>query len=256
MPGRSETEAIFLARTLLDTYRAQQKYLHLLFMDLEKSYDKIPREVIWQALAKKNVTDKYIVLIQDMYEGARSSVRTSGGLSNEFPIKIGIHKGSALSPCIFALVIYQITKDIQGELPWTMLFADDVDLIGQSKSDVESRLDTWRKSLETKGFRLSRSKTEYLKGPFSTELTDDSDVLLAGGSGRCWNSNEIEARACREATRWGRGKDPNNLLFLNDNQSIINSMKNKFFALDWRSKAYILKAWEDKEFFADASTIV
>ncbi|XP_026459825.1 uncharacterized protein LOC113360538 [Papaver somniferum] len=180
IPGIFGTEAIFLARTLLETYRAQQKDLHLLFINLEKAYNKIPREVLWQALAEMNVPDKYIVLIQDMYEGARSSVRTIGGLSNEFPIKIVLHQGSDLSPYIFALVIDQITKDIQGELPWTMLFADDVALIGESKSDVESRLETWRKYLEAKGFRLRRYKTEYLKCPFSTKIADDGDVLLAG----------------------------------------------------------------------------
>jgi hypothetical protein len=56
-------------------------------------------------------------------------VRACDGESDAFLIKIGLHQGSALSQYIFTLVINEITKDIQGDIPWCMLFADDVVLI-------------------------------------------------------------------------------------------------------------------------------
>jgi len=180
MPGRSTMEAIFLLRQLMERFREQKKDLHMVFIDLEKAYDKVPRSVMWWALEKHKVATKYINLIKDMYTNVVTSVRTSDGDTDDFPINIGLHQGSALSPYLFALVIDEVTRDIQGVLPWCMLFADDVVLIEESRSGVSQKLELWRQTLEAKGFRLSRSKTEYMKCDFSAMGYEDGDVSLDG----------------------------------------------------------------------------
>ena len=70
----------------------------MVFIDLEKPYDKIPMNVMWWALNKHKVPTKYVGLIKDMYTNVVTSVRTSDGDTNYFLIRIGLHQGAALSP--------------------------------------------------------------------------------------------------------------------------------------------------------------
>ena len=99
-----------------------------------KTYAKIPRNVMWWALKKHKVPIKYITFIKSMYDNVVTGVRTSDGDTRDFPIKIGLHQGSALSPYLFALVMDEVTRDIQGDIPWCMLFADDVVLVDDSRT--------------------------------------------------------------------------------------------------------------------------
>ena len=114
MPGRSTTEAIFLIRQVMERFREQKKDLHLVFIDLEKSYDKIIRNVMWWSLDKHKVPSKYVTLIKDMYNNVVTSVRTNDGNTDYFPIKIGLYQGSTFSPYLFALVMDEVTRNIQG----------------------------------------------------------------------------------------------------------------------------------------------
>jgi hypothetical protein len=74
MPGRSTMEAIFLVRQLMERYKQQKKELYMVFIYLEKTYNKIPRNVMWWALEKHKVPAKYITLIKDMYDNVVTSV--------------------------------------------------------------------------------------------------------------------------------------------------------------------------------------
>ena len=78
MPGRLTTEAIFLIKQVMERFR-EQKDLHMVLIDLEKAYDKIPRNVMWWALNKHKVPSKYVTLIKDMYNNAVTSVWTNDG---------------------------------------------------------------------------------------------------------------------------------------------------------------------------------
>jgi hypothetical protein len=105
-------ETIFLIRQLMERCREQKKDLHMVFIDLKKAYDKVLRNVMWWSLQKHKISTKYITLIKDMYDNVVTSVRTSDGDTNDFPINITLHQGSALSPYLFTLVMDEVTKDI------------------------------------------------------------------------------------------------------------------------------------------------
>ena len=76
-----------------------------------------------------------------MYNNVVTSVRTNDGNTDYFPIKIGLYQGSTLSTYLFALIMDEVTRNIQGDIPWCMLFADDVVLVDESQTRVNRKLE-------------------------------------------------------------------------------------------------------------------
>ncbi|KAK3534127.1 hypothetical protein QTP86_002260 [Hemibagrus guttatus] len=162
MPRKSTTDAIFALRILMEKYRDGQKELHCVFVDLEKAYDRVPREELWYCMRKSGVAEKYVRVVQDMYERSRTVVRCAVGQTEKFNVEVGLHQGSALSPFLFAIVMDQLSEEVRQESPWTMMFADDIVICSESREQVEENLERWRFALERRGMKVSRSKTEYM----------------------------------------------------------------------------------------------
>ncbi|KAK3551164.1 hypothetical protein QTP70_013896, partial [Hemibagrus guttatus] len=152
----------FLLRILMEKYRDGQRELHCVFVDLEKAYDRVPREELWYCMRKSGVAEKYVRVVQDMYERSRTVVRCAVGQTEEFKVEVGLHQGSALSPFLFAIVMDQLSEEVRQESPWTMMFADDIVICSESREQVEENLERWRFALERRGMKVSHSKTEYM----------------------------------------------------------------------------------------------
>ena len=117
MPGRGTTDAIFAVRQLMEKHREKQKGLHMVFIDLEKAYDRVPRQEIWRCTREKGVPEKYVMIVQDMYEGLRTRIQSSVGLTDKIPVGVGLHQGSSLSPYLFAMIMYVLAHGIKDLSP-------------------------------------------------------------------------------------------------------------------------------------------
>ena len=166
MPGRSTTDAIFILKQTTEQYREGQKNICVTFIDLEKAYDRVPREEIWRTTRERLVPEKYVKLVQDMYTGCRTMVRTVAGESSKFNVEVGLHQGSALSPYLFLILMDVLTERARTEAPESMLFADDIVLCGDKDVDMTEYLESWRKALEERGMRVSRPKTQFMDFSF------------------------------------------------------------------------------------------
>ena len=97
-------------------YRERKKDLHLVFIDLEKAYDSIPRSIVWDSLKNRGISQRYIEVIQDMYDKVSTNIHTSVRMTESFPIKVGLHQRSTLSSFIFKVIMEEISKIHLGKL--------------------------------------------------------------------------------------------------------------------------------------------
>ena len=77
----------------------------------------------------------------------------------------------------------ELTRAIQDEIPWCMLFADDIVLVDETKTRVNVKLELWRQTLESRAFRLSRVKTEYIECKFNKQEIRDYSIVILDGQG-------------------------------------------------------------------------
>ena len=174
MKGLGTIDGIFSLRQMMEKYREKRKTLHMVFIDLEKAYDRVPREEVWRGLREKGVQEKYVKVIKECYKDVMTSVRSTVGKTDEFKVGVGLHQGSALSPLLFNIVFDVITENVREEPPWCIIYADDVVLVAESRVGVERKLEEWRNALESRGMRISRTKTEY----FTTDLNRNQDETV------------------------------------------------------------------------------
>ncbi|KAK3553381.1 hypothetical protein QTP70_003544 [Hemibagrus guttatus] len=158
-PAPSYLKALITPRTaprsLRSTSTARLVPPSLREKDLEKAYDRVPREELWYCMRKSGVAEKNVRVVQDMYERSRTVVRCAVGQTEEFKVEVGLHQGSALSPFLFAIVMDQLSEEVRQESPWTMMFADDIVICSESREQVEENLERWRFALERRGMKVS-----------------------------------------------------------------------------------------------------
>ena len=160
--GKGTTDAIFVVRQLQEKFLEKQKDLFMAFIDLEKAYDRVPRELVYWCLRKRKVPENLIKIIEATYERTETVVRTGSGNTEPFEIKVGLHQGSALSPFLFVIVLDTLSNEFRSGLPWELLFADDLVVIAQNEEELQEKLITWQQGMEKRGLKVNAGKTEVM----------------------------------------------------------------------------------------------
>ena len=175
VPGRGTTDAIFHVRQLQEKYRAVNKPLYFCFVDLEKAFDRVPRDVLWWALRSLRVEEWAVRAIQGMYHNARSRVRVNGQLSEEFKVQVGVHQGSVLSPLLFIIVLEALSRNISSDTTVAeLLYADDLVIVADSQEECVARLIDWKAGLADRGLRVNMGKTKFMVSGTGLDVPKDT----------------------------------------------------------------------------------
>ena len=133
------------------------------FVDLEKAFDRVPREVVWWALRTLGVDEWLVTVIKAMYADTSTMVKLNGKVSGGFGVKVGVHQGSVLSPLLFIIVMEALSKTFREGLPMELLYADDLVLMADSEELLMEKLRKWKNGMEDKGLRVNMGKTKVMR---------------------------------------------------------------------------------------------
>ena len=80
------------------------------FVDLEKAYAIIPREMTMGTLGWMGVPEGEVRMVEGTYEDKESRVLCGPGVSGESKVNVGPTQGSALIPLLFIAVVELISR--------------------------------------------------------------------------------------------------------------------------------------------------
>ena len=146
---RSSTrDYLFILNSLMKKFRG--KNFHLVFLDVEKAFDKCWRDLAMFVLSERGCPNREWVYLNLLNMGNKVQVKTYHGLTEEIEIDRVIKQGAVLSPLQYGLLIDEIAKILLNEgkgvilqnlnIP-CLLWVDDVALAGESYEEIQYMLD-------------------------------------------------------------------------------------------------------------------
>ena len=147
-PGRSTTDQIFTLKQIFEKSWEYGKDLFECFVDLEKAYDRVPRDKLWKVLQEYGVDGQLLRAIKSFYCRPEVCVRVNGKQSKPFHVGVGLRQGCVLSPLLFIVYMNWIDKYSQADECATignckisrLLFADDLVLLSSTESGLQRAL--------------------------------------------------------------------------------------------------------------------
>ena len=76
-----------------------------------------------------------------------------------------------LSPLLFIIVMEAVTHSVREGLPWEILYADDLVLVGKCEGELKEKLRKWNECLKDKGLKINEEKTKVMCESFGTGTT-------------------------------------------------------------------------------------
>ena len=197
MPHKGTTDAIFIMRQVQEKHQAKKKKLYYAIVDLEKTFHRVPREVVRLALRKLGVDKWLIHTVMALYTEDCTVVRTGVGLCESFEVKVGLHQGSVLSPLLFAAVMDGVSSEARNGLLSELLYADDLVFMASTIEQLGRCVAEWRANLLDKGLKVNAGKYKVIVGSSGGKMIVNSGKWPCGVYGKGVQANSVQCTVCK-----------------------------------------------------------
>ncbi|UYV71607.1 hypothetical protein LAZ67_8003842 [Cordylochernes scorpioides] len=172
--GYSCQDHIFTLLSLIQlTLRRKRRKLYAFFVDLKKTFDTVPHSLLWSKLGELGLDFRFVNLIRNYFEQMTTTVRWNGLFTEPFKIRSGVLQGEPLSPYLFILFVTDLINIFNDStLPGIylpnfgtvhlLMYADDIILIGESKINLQIKINMLKEYFETNHLTLNESKSKIM----------------------------------------------------------------------------------------------
>jgi len=136
------------------------------FLDIKSAFDKVIRGLLWKKLLEHCKNNVLVYFLYHLMENMTSSLYVGNSFSPPFFIKCGFPQGSSLSPILYAVNMFDLSKELNTVMGWTLglsvvnhtFFADDIKLIN-SPQYIQQMLNICEEHSRKNGYQLSLKKS-------------------------------------------------------------------------------------------------
>ena len=176
--GMSCSDQVFAVRQICEKKLEKHQEVFWAFMDLEKAYDRIDREALWQVLRIYGVGGCVLGGIQSFYVGSSACVRVGSDLSESFEVNVGLRQGCVMSPWLFNVFMDGVVREVKmrtmerglmlkGQNGWEwevsqLLFADDTALVASTEERLQRLVNEFGVVCEKRKLRVNIGKSKVM----------------------------------------------------------------------------------------------
>ena len=113
VPKRSLDDAVLKIKLLMDYCKRTNLTNYLLFLDQEKAFDRVDRDMMHKIIAKFDFPPRIRNMIKAIYRSTPAKININGSLTRPITLISGVRQGCPLSPSLFALCIETLSNMIR-----------------------------------------------------------------------------------------------------------------------------------------------
>jgi hypothetical protein len=172
--GYATVDHIFTLMACIQKQFVLNRKLYVAFIDFQKAFDSINRNILWSVLVKHGIKGKLYNCIQSMYNIVKAKVRSGVKLSECINCTAGVKQGDVCSPVLFSLFINELALEVINngrhgvsflldnfEL-FILLLADDIVLISETVVGLQTQLNSLNRASISLGLKVNMDKSNII----------------------------------------------------------------------------------------------